>query len=110
MKRREFIALIGGATAAWPVAAHAQQTTQIRRVGVLMGIAENDPGAPGRIVSIERPLRELGWVLGRNIELLYRWGAGDTDLTRAYAKELIEVQPDVILAHTNTGMDGCAAP
>jgi putative tryptophan/tyrosine transport system substrate-binding protein len=103
MRRREFVSLLGGA-AAWPLAASAQQTTQIRRVGVLMGIAENDPGAPGRIVSIERPLRELGWVLGRNIELLYRWGAGDTDLTRAYAKELIEVQPDVILAHTNTGM------
>ena len=70
----------------------------------LMGIAANDPGARGRIASIEKPLQDLGWVFGRNIEVHYRWGAGDTDLTRAYAKELLEMQPDVIFAHTNTGM------
>jgi putative tryptophan/tyrosine transport system substrate-binding protein len=103
MKRREFITLIGGA-AVWPIGAQAQQPTQIRRVGALMGIAANDPGAKGRIASIETPLQELGWVFGRNLEIHYRWGAGDTDLTRAYAKELLELQPDVIFVHTNTGM------
>jgi putative ABC transport system substrate-binding protein len=104
VKRREFITLLGGAVAAWPLAARAQQPERMRRVGVLMGIAANDPGASGRIASIERPLQDLGWVLGRNLEVHYRWGAGDTDLTRAYAKELIEMQPDGIFAHTNTGM------
>jgi putative ABC transport system substrate-binding protein len=69
-----------------------------------MGIAASDPVAEERIAAFEKPLRELGWVFGRDIEIRYRWGVGDTDLTRAYAKELIEMRPDVILAHTNTGM------
>jgi putative tryptophan/tyrosine transport system substrate-binding protein len=101
--RRDFIRLLGGAVAAWPCGAWAQQP-QPRRVGILMGISKDDAGAAGRIASIEKPLQELGWVPGRNIELLYRWGAGDTDLTAAYAKELIETKPDLIFAHTNTGM------
>jgi putative tryptophan/tyrosine transport system substrate-binding protein len=104
VRRREFITLLGGAAAALPLSAVAQQPTQTRRVGVLMGIAKSDPGAASRVASIEKPLQELGWVLGRNIELLYRWGAGETDLTGAYAKELIEIKPDLIFAHTNTGM------
>jgi hypothetical protein len=69
-----------------------------------MGTAANDPVVKGRIASIEKPLQELGWVFGRDIEIHYRWGGGDPDLTRAYAKELIGMQPDVFLAHTNTAM------
>ena len=87
MRRREFITLIGGAAAAWPLAARAQQPNRIRRVGALMGIAANDPAAKGRIASIEKPLQEL------------RWGAGDADLTQAYAKELIAMQPGLIENH-----------
>ena len=105
IRRREFISLLGGAAAAWPLAARAQQAVvQLRRIGALMGTAANDPGVKGRIASIEKPLQELGWVFGRDIEIHYRWGGGDTDLTRAYAKELIAMQPDVIIAHTNTAM------
>jgi ABC-type uncharacterized transport system substrate-binding protein len=103
MKRREFITLLGGATA-WPLAVRAQQRRDIRRIGALMGTAANDPVAKGRIASIEKPLRELGWVFGRDIEIHYRWSGGDTDLSRTYAKELIGMQPDLILAHTNTAM------
>jgi putative ABC transport system substrate-binding protein len=104
VKRRQFLTLIGGAAAAWPLAARTQEGERIKRVGVLMGIAANDPVAKTRIAAFEKDLQELGWVFGRDIEIQYRWGAGDTDLTRAYAKELIGMQPDVILAHTNTGM------
>ena len=109
MKRREFVTLLGGAAAAWPFVARAQQPERIRRVGVLMGIAANDPGARGRIASIEKPLQDLGWVFGRNIEVHYRWGAGDTDLTRAYAKELFR---DAARRHLRAHQhgDGCAAP
>jgi putative tryptophan/tyrosine transport system substrate-binding protein len=104
MKRREFITLVGGAAVAWPLAARAQQPRGIRRVGALMGTAPNDPVVNRRVASIEKPLQELGWVLGRDLEIHYRWGGGDTDLTQAYAKELIGMRPDLILAHTNTAM------
>jgi putative ABC transport system substrate-binding protein len=104
MRRREFITLLGGAAAARPLAVRAQQPNRIRQIGVLMGIAANDPVAKTRIAAFEKDLQELGWVFGRDIEIQYRWGAGDTDLTQAYAQELIGMQPDVILAHTNTGM------
>jgi hypothetical protein len=104
MKRREFMTLLGGAAAAWPVSARAQQPRGIRRIGALMGTAPNDPVVNRRMASIEKPLQELGWVLGRDIEIHYRWGGGDTDLTQSYAKELIGMRPDVILAHTNTAM------
>ena len=108
MKRREFITLLGGAalpSACWPLAARAQQPNRIRRLGALMGSAANDAEVKARMaVAFEKPLQELGWSLGRDIEIHYRWGAGDTDLTRAYAKELIGIQPDLILANTNTAM------
>jgi putative ABC transport system substrate-binding protein len=103
MRRRAFITLLGGA-AAWPLVARAEQAERVRRVGALMGAAANDPVVKDRIASIEKPLQELGWVVGRDIEIHYRWGAGDTDLTRTYAKELIGMQPDVFIAHTNTSM------
>ena len=103
MRRRQFITLLGGA-AAWPLAARAQQPKGIRRIGALMGGAANDSVVKERIASIEKPLQELGWVVGRDVEIHYRWGAGDTDLTRAYAKELIGMQPDILIAHTNTSM------
>jgi len=103
IRRRDFITLVGGA-AAWPLAASAQQSKGVRRIGALMGGAANDSVVKERIASIEKPLQALGWVVGRDVEIHYRWGAGDTDLTRAYARELIGMQPDVLIAHTNTSM------
>jgi putative ABC transport system substrate-binding protein len=99
MKRREFISLIGGAAAAgWPLVARAQQPERMRRVGVLHGFAESDPQAASRVAALQRELRELGWVEGRNIRLDYRW-AGDASQAQAHAKELVAMAPDAILAH-----------
>jgi putative ABC transport system substrate-binding protein len=103
MKRRQFITLLGGA-AAWPLVAQAQQPNRIRRIGVLVGSAANDPAATSLTAAFEKALQELGWLLGRDIEIRYWWSAGDTDLTRAHAKELVQTRPDIILAVTNTAM------
>jgi putative ABC transport system substrate-binding protein len=98
MKRREFITLIGGAAAAWPVAARAQQPERIRRIGVLMNLTADDPEAPGRVAAFAQGLGELGWTIGRNVRIGYRWGAGDTEHFRRYAAELVALAPDVVLA------------
>jgi putative ABC transport system substrate-binding protein len=100
MKRREFITLLGGAAATWPLAARAQQPERMRRIGVLMGLLENDPDATVWISALRKSLQESGWVEGRNIQVDYRWGAGDPDRMRTLAKELVALHPDVILAHT----------
>ena len=100
MKRRAFIALMGGATAAWPLAARAQQPDRMRRIGVLMAFAENDPEGKVRAAVFERALQEVGWTSGRNIRIDYRWApAGDVEQTRAAAAELLKLAPDVTLAH-----------
>ena len=81
MGRREFVALLGGAAAAcvsWPMTARAQQSERVRRVGVLMGIAENDPNSQSRIAALLQGLQELGWTNGRNVHIDARWSAGDT--------------------------------
>jgi ABC-type uncharacterized transport system substrate-binding protein len=98
MKRREFIALLGGA-AAWPLAARAQQTVRVRRIGVLAAYAENDPEAQVRVVAFRQALQGLGWTEGRNIAMEYRWGAGDAGRARTFVAELVSLKPDVILAH-----------
>jgi len=96
--RREFIAALGGA-AAWPLAVRAQQqATPVRRVGVLMSIASDDPEAQLRVAAFEAGLRDLGWVQGRNLHIEYRWGAGQTDVLRPQAAELVASVPDLILA------------
>src|SRR5215475_5604237 len=97
MKRREFISLLGGATA-WPLAVHAQ-TKQMRRIGVLMGLVAADPEAQSRVVAFENGLRELGWVKGRNLSIEYRW-AGDGNVLRDHAAELLAMRPDLILANS----------
>jgi putative tryptophan/tyrosine transport system substrate-binding protein len=99
MKRREFIMLVGGA-AAWPVAARAQQPDRMRRVGVLMGYSEDDPEAKIALSMFTQGLTELGWTDGRNLRMDVRWGAGNVDRERVFAKELVDLQPDVILANT----------
>ena len=96
MRRREFITLLGGAAAAWPLAARAQQPERMRRIGVLMDLAADDPEAPARVAAFARGLQELGWIEGRNIQIDYRWGGGDLDRVRRYAAELVALAPDVI--------------
>ena len=99
MKRREFIAALGGA-AALPFAARAQQTGRLPRVGVLMAGAENsDENAP-RVAAFRKALAELGWKDGENVRVEYRWSAGQAELIERYAKELVMLAPDVILANS----------
>jgi putative ABC transport system substrate-binding protein len=102
--RREFITLLGGTAAAWPVAARAQQNERMRRIGVLMGLAADDAEAQDRIAAFEQGLQQSGWTNGRNLQIDYRRGAGDTDSTRRYAIELVALAPDVILASGGTVM------
>jgi putative ABC transport system substrate-binding protein len=97
VKRREFIAGLGVA-AAWPVVARAQQTDRVRRVGVLMAIAEGDAESPARVAAFEQSLAKLGWTLGRDLRIDYRWAAGDVARIRIAVPELIGLAPDVILA------------
>jgi ABC-type uncharacterized transport system substrate-binding protein len=96
--RREFITLLGGAAAAWPVAARAQQNERMRRIGVLMSTLEGDPRGLEYITAFAQGLAELGWTVGRNVRIEYRWGAGDLNRFRSYAAELVALSPDVILA------------
>ena len=96
MRRREFILGLGGA-AAWPMAAGAQQGERVRRVGVLMNLAADDPESQRRMTGFVQALQALGWTDGRNVKIDYRWGAGDVELYRRYAAELLALMPDVIL-------------
>jgi putative ABC transport system substrate-binding protein len=98
LKRREFITLLGGAAAAWPLAARAQQGERVRRIGVLMTLAADDPEGQARLTAFVQGLQELGWTDGRNVRIDYRWPAGDAERTRRYATELAALAPDVILA------------
>ena len=97
MRRREFIAALGGA-AAWPVVARAQQPDRMRRIGALMNRTAGDPEASSFVGAFAQGLAELGWTIGRNVRIEYRWGANDVDLDRRYAAELVALAPDVILA------------
>src|SRR5215470_6329031 len=97
MRRREFFMLLGGA-AAWPVAARAQQSERIRRIGVLMNTAADEPEAQARLAAFMQGLQELGWALGRNMRIDYRWSAGDPARLRKDAAELVALSPEVILA------------
>ena len=99
MHRRKFIRLLGGAAATWPLAAHAQQGEQMRRIGVLTsGAAADDPDGQARSAAFVQGLQQLGWTDGRNMRIDYRWGAGDADNMRKYAAELVTLAPDVIVA------------
>jgi putative ABC transport system substrate-binding protein len=103
MKRREFITLIA-ATAAWPLAARAQQPERIRRIGVLMSLAAGDPEAQGCLVAFVQGLQELGWSVGRNLRIGIRWAAGEPELFGRYAAELVALAPDVILGAVTTSV------
>jgi putative tryptophan/tyrosine transport system substrate-binding protein len=103
MRRREFIALVG-ATVARPLAAGAQQSSAVRRIGVLMGLAEDDAGSQARLMAFRQELGRLGWIEGRNIWIDYRWASGDPVRAQAYAKDLIALSPEVFLAGGGTAM------
>jgi putative ABC transport system substrate-binding protein len=101
-RRREFITLVGGVAAAWPLAAWAQQGDRVRRIGVLIPNDENDPVMKLRYSAFMQALAGLGWTDGRNVRIDFRWGGADINRTRALAHELVGLQPDIILASTTT--------
>jgi putative tryptophan/tyrosine transport system substrate-binding protein len=103
MKRREFIRFLGGAATAWPLAARAQQSERMRRIIVLMGIA-NDAEAQARAVALRQGLQVLGWTKGRNIQIDYSFADGDVERMRVYAKEAVASGADLILAVTNPAL------
>jgi putative ABC transport system substrate-binding protein len=98
MKRRELITLFGGAAAAWPFAPRAQQSKTLRRVAALMPYIANDPQVQNRNAAFLQGLQQLGWTIGQNVQIDYRWSAGNEDDTRKYAAELVALAPDVIFA------------
>jgi putative ABC transport system substrate-binding protein len=99
MRRRELLSLLGGAAVSWPVGARAQQAEQMRRIGVLMNSAADDPVAQTRLTRFLQRLQELGWSEGRNLRIDVRWGLGDAERIRKAAAELVALAPDVILAN-----------
>jgi ABC-type uncharacterized transport system substrate-binding protein len=100
MRRREFIALLSGVAAAWPLTMRAQESERMRRIGVLWPYAEADPDSQSRIASLRQALRDLGWTESHNLRLDYRWGASadNPDRIRRYAMELLALAPDLIVA------------
>jgi putative ABC transport system substrate-binding protein len=105
VRRREVIALIGGAAAAWPLGARAQQRERMRRIGVLLNITADDPQSQARLAAFAQGLQQLGWTIGQNVLVEYRWGSGN-EAMRKHAAELVALAPDVILAHSS----GALAP
>jgi putative tryptophan/tyrosine transport system substrate-binding protein len=103
MSRRQFLRLLGGGAAAWPLAARAQQGERVRRIGVLMNMPADDPEGQQRAKAFETGLQELGWIRGRNLEIVYRWAPHDTNL-RTQASELVAAQPDLILGNTTPAL------
>ena len=100
MRRREFVTMLAGAVAAWPIASRAQQTDRMRRIGVMMALSEADRGAKALLNEFKRGLAESGWTDGGNILMDVRWTGGDVDLIGKFAKELVTLNPDVILANS----------
>src|SRR6188472_2034829 len=102
MKRREFITLLGGAAAAWPLAGRAQEAERVRRIGVLIAAAADDPEFQARVAAFLQGLQQLSWTDGRNVRVDTRWATTNPDDIRRHAAELAALAPDVILAATGT--------
>ena len=100
MKRREFIAFLGGIAVTWPRAVCAEQPDRMRVVGVLIAFAESDPAAQSQVAAFRGALAKLGWTEGRHLRIELRWGAGDADRISTFAKELVELRPDAVVAQT----------
>ena len=105
MRRRDFIKVIGGAAATWPVAARAQQAERTRRIGVLAAIAESDPSAQPMAAAFEGTLAQLGWTNGNNVTIEYRWSGSDAGTMRRQVAELIALTPDVIFVGGGRGLE-----
>ena len=103
MKRRNFIALLGSATVAWPLAARAQQLDRVQRVGVMLNFGSDDPEAQPLISAFKKGLQDRGWTEDRNIKFDYRWPAADPELMRTYAAELVRATPSAILVNSTPG-------
>jgi putative ABC transport system substrate-binding protein len=103
--RRNFIAAVGGLALAWPLAAHAQQPSGMRRIGVTTSLSEGDPEDQARNAAFLEELQKLGWTVGRNLQIDYRWGAGDTSRNRKNAAELVALAPDAILVTGNPTLE-----
>src|SRR4051794_34459498 len=99
MRRRDFISLIGGAAAGWPIAARAQKRERMRRIGVLLPVAADDPEFQTRIGAFLQELAHFGWALGRNLRIDIHWATTDAAEIHKHAAELVVLAPDVILAH-----------
>jgi putative ABC transport system substrate-binding protein len=108
MKRREFISFLGGAAAAWPLAARAQEPGRLRRVGVLFAFFDSDPESQVRIAAFQQELESLGWREGHNIQIEYRWASGDAERFRTFAAELVAARPDVLVAHASPSAEALA--
>src|SRR6516165_12214193 len=106
MRRREFITFLGGTMAAGPLAAQAQQAERLRRLGVLMAVAESDADAREGISILQESLQKLGWKDGNNIRIDYRWGNANPDRIQDLAKELVYLQPDVLVGHSTPSAKG----
>jgi ABC-type uncharacterized transport system substrate-binding protein len=105
MRRREFITLIGGAAAVvGPLAAREQQGKRVRRIGVLLNITADDPQSQARLAAFAQGLQQLGWTIGQNVLVDYRWGSGNSETMRTHAAELVALAPDVILAHSSAAL------
>ena len=103
MQRREFITLVGGAAVVWPLTAHAQQMPKrMLRVGALIGFAEDDPATQRNLATFLKRLADLGWIRDRNVAIEFRYGAGNADKNRAFAKELVSLNPDVIFVNSTS--------
>jgi putative ABC transport system substrate-binding protein len=104
MRRRQFITLLGGGAAAWPLVARAQQQERLRRIGLLINLAADDPESQTRRAAFQQGLQQLGWTDGQNMRIIARWGAGDDDQIRKSAAELVAFTPDVILATSSPAL------
>ena len=105
-RRREFITLLGGAAASWPIAGRAQQGDRMRRIGVLLPANPDDPDYQTRVSALAQGLALLGWNIGRNIRIDIRWARGDPEQLRRYAEELVALGPDVLLASSSLAVAG----
>ena len=104
MRRRDFIVLLGGTAATRPLPARAQQTKQMRRIAVLMVLGADDPEGQARIAAFAQGLQQLGWTVGQNVQIDYRWASVNAEELRKYAAELVALKPDVILAHSSSAV------
>src|SRR5260370_42143806 len=105
MRRRDFIKVIGGAAATWPVAARAQQAERMRRIGVFAGLTESDPSVQPMVAAFRGALAKLGWTEGSNVLIEYRWRGADADKMRRQAVELATLAPDIIFVSGGLGLE-----